>query len=345
MSAHNKKNVAVIGATGFTGLDLVFILSKHPKVKIVNLCATKNLGKNINDFDKRIKKKLPKISSVNQINWSSLDVVFFSLPNGEAQKLIKKHYNDNNSLKFIDLSADFRITNYKIYKKIYNRNHNAKYLIKKSFYSLPELNNISIHRFKIIANPGCYPTSIQIPLIPLIKKNLLNLDNITIDSKSGYSGAGRNLNKNFTHKNLYSSTFAYSPKNHRHICEIDQQIYKLTKKKVNFSFNPYLLPTYRGILTSIYVKLKKGVSANMIRKSLVIYYKKSKFVKILKLNSQIGSGNVLNTNNCEISICETRIKNKVIIFSAIDNLVKGASGQAIQNMNLLFKFPEYLGLK
>ena len=345
MSAHNKKNVAVIGATGFTGLDLVFILSKHPKVKIVNLCATKNLGKNINDFDKRIKKKLPKISSVNQINWSSLDVVFFSLPNGEAQKLIKKHYNDNNSLKFIDLSADFRITNYKIYKKIYNRNHNAKYLIKKSFYSLPELNNTSIHRFKIIANPGCYPTSIQIPLIPLIKKNLLNLDNITIDSKSGYSGAGRNLNKNFTHKNLYSSTFAYSPKNHRHICEIDQQIYKLTKKKVNFSFNPYLLPTYRGILTSIYVKLKKGVSANMIRKSLVIYYKKSKFVKILKLNSQIGSGNVLNTNNCEISICETRIKNKVIIFSAIDNLVKGASGQAIQNMNLLFKFPEHLGLK
>lgn len=345
MSIHNKINVAVIGATGYTGLDLILILSKHPKVKIVSLCATKNLGKNINYFDKRIKKKLPKISSVNQINWNNLDLAFLSLPNGEAQKLIKKHYNENNNLKFIDLSADFRISDLKLYKKIYNINHQAKYLIKKAIYSLPELNNTSIDKFKIISNPGCYPTSIQIPLIPLIKKNLLNLNNITIDSKSGYSGAGKNLDKKFPHKNLFSSTFAYSPKNHRHISEIDQQIFKLTKKKINFSFNPYLLPTYRGILTSIYVQTRKGVSAKMIRKSLMLYYKKSIFVKILKLNSPMGSGNVLNTNNCEISICETRIKNKLIIFSAIDNLVKGASGQAIQNMNLIYKFPEYLGLK
>ena len=168
---------------------------------------------------------------------------------------------------------------------------------------------------------------------------------MTIDSKSGYSGAGKNLDKKFPHKNLFLSTFAYSPKNHRHISEIDQQIFKLTKKKINYSFNPYLLPTYRGILTSIYVQTRKGVSAKMIRKSLMLYYKKSIFVKILKLNSPMGSGNVLNTNNCEISICETRIKNKLIIFSAIDNLVKGASGQAIQNMNLIYKFPEYLGLK
>ncbi len=345
MSVLNKINVAVIGATGYTGLDLIFILSKHPKVNILNLCATKNLGKNINYFDKRIKKKLPKISSVNRINWSDLDVVFLSLPNGEAQKLIKKHFNENDNLKFIDLSADFRITDLKLYKKIYNINHHAKYLMKDTIYSLPELNNSSIDKFKIISNPGCYPTSVQIPLVPLIKKNLLNLNNITIDSKSGYSGAGKNLNKKFFHKNLYSSTFAYSPKNHRHISEIDQQIFKLTKKKVNFSFNPYLLPTYRGILTSIYIQTKKGISANKIRESLRTYYKKSIFVKILKLNTPMGSGNVLNTNNCEISICETRIKNKLIIFSAIDNLVKGASGQAIQNMNLICKFPENLGLK
>jgi len=345
MSVLNKINVAVIGATGYTGLDLIFILSKHPKVNILNICATKNLGKNINYFDKRIKKKLPKISSVNHINWSNLDVVFLSLPNGEAQKLIKKHFNKNDNLKFIDLSADFRITDLKLYKKIYNINHQAGYLMKDTIYSLPELNNSSIDKFKIISNPGCYPTSVQIPLVPLIKKNLLNLNNITIDSKSGYSGAGKNLNKKFFHKNLYSSTFAYSPKNHRHISEIDQQIFKLTKKKVNFSFNPYLLPTYRGILTSIYIQTKKGISANKIRESLKTYYKKSIFVKILKLNTPMGSGNVLNTNNCEISICETRIKNKLIIFSAIDNLVKGASGQAIQNMNLICKFPENLGLK
>jgi len=344
MPIHNKKKVAVIGATGYTGLDLIYLLSKHPRVKINNLCATKNLGKKINYFDKRIKKKLPKISSLKKVNWENLDLVFLSLPNGEAQKLVKKIYFKNKNLRFIDLSADFRISNTKIFKKNYNLEHKAKKLIKESFYSIPELNDQKISKFRIISNPGCYPTSIQLPLVPLFKKNLINTNNITIDSKSGYSGAGKNLEKKFKHKNLFSSTFAYSTKNHRHISEIDQQLLKITKKKIYFSFNPHLIPTFRGILTSIYVQTNKGKTANNLRNTLINYYKNSKFIKILKLNSSLGSGNVLNTNNCEISICETRIKNKFVIFSAIDNLIKGASGQAIQNMNLLFKFPEHQGL-
>ena len=345
MSIYNKINVAVIGATGYTGLDLVLLLSNHPKVNIKYLCATKNLGKKITFFDKRIKNKLPNISSIKKIIWDNLDLVFLSLPNGEAQKLIKKNISKGNKLKFIDLSADFRITNDKIYKKNYNLNHKAKDLITKSIYSIPEFTKKKIKDFKIIANPGCYPTSVQIPLIPLIKKNLIKIDDITIDAKSGYSGAGKNLNKKFTHKNLYTSTYAYSTKNHRHICEMDQEFLKHTKKKINYSFNPHLLPTFRGILTTIYVNLKKGKSSYSLRNALKKYYKKSKFIRILKVNSPIGSGNVLNTNNCEISICESRIKKKVIIFSAIDNLVKGASGQALQNMNLLYDFPEHLGLK
>ena len=345
MSMQNKKNIAVIGATGYTGLDLVYILSKHPKVKLVNLCATKNIGKKINFFDKRIKKRLPKITAVSKINWDNIDLVFLSLPNNEAQKIIKKNFYKNKNIKFIDLSADFRINNTVIYEKNYKTNHKAKELIRHSLYSIPEFNRKNIKKFRIISNPGCYPTSIQIPLIPLIKKNLIETNNITIDSKSGYSGAGKNFEKKFTHKNLYSSTFAYNTRNHRHVCEIDQELFDKTKKKVNFSFNPHLLPTFRGLLSSIYVNVKKGKSSKMLRKELLKYYRKSKFIKVLKLNSQIGSGNVLNTNNCEISICETRIKNKLIIFSAIDNLVKGASGQAIQNMNLLFNFSENLGLK
>ena len=345
MSIHNKINIAIVGATGYTGLDLILMLSKHPKVRIKYLCATKNLGKRINYFDKRIKKKLPKISSVNSINWNILDVVFLSLPNGEAQKLINKIYKKNKKLKFIDLSADFRIINPKIYEKNYKIKHKAKQLIKYSLYSIPELNKKIDKKIRIISNPGCYPTSVQIPLIPLIKNNLIKNQNITIDSKSGYSGAGKNLEKKFKHKNLYSSTFAYSTKNHRHICEMEQQLYKFTKKKIEFSFNPHLLPTFRGILTSIYVHTKKGKSGSLLRNSLIKFYKKSKFIKILKLNSPLGSGNVLNTNNCEISVCETKIKNKLIILSAIDNLVKGASGQAIQNMNMLYSFPEHLGLK
>lgn len=345
MSIHNKINVAVIGATGYTGLDLILLLSKHPKVKITNLCATKNLGKKISFFDKRIKKNLPKISSVGKVNWDILDIVFLSLPNGEAQKLIRNYYHKYKNLKFIDLSADFRISDAKIYKKNYKLKHKAKKLIKYSIYSIPELNKNKINKFRIISNPGCYPTSIQIPLIPLIKSNLININDITIDSKSGFSGAGKNLEKKFKHKNLYDSIYAYSIKNHRHICEMDEQFFKFTGKKISFSFNPHLLPTFRGILTSIYVKTKNEYSGKSLRSELIKFYNNSRFIKILKLNSQLGSGNVLNTNNCEISICETRIKNKFIIFSAIDNLIKGASGQAIQNMNLIFKFPEYLGLK
>ena len=257
MSVYNKINIAVIGATGYTGLDLTLMLSKHPRVRIKNLCATKNLGKKISFFDKRIKNKLPKITSINKIKFDEIDLIFLSLPNGQAQKLIKKLYK-YKKIKFIDLSADFRITNVKIYEKNYNIKHNAKKLIKESLYSLPEFSRKNIKKYRIISNPGCYPTSITLPLIPLIKKNLLKIQDITIDSKSGYSGAGKNLEKKFSHKNLYSSTYAYSTRNHRHICEIDQELLKLTRKKINFSFNPHLLPTFRGILSSIYVSTKKG---------------------------------------------------------------------------------------
>ena len=341
---NNKIKIAVIGATGYTGLDLIYHLSSHPKVKLSYLCATKNLGKKISFFDKRIHKKLPKITAVSKIDWNNLDLVFLSLPNGEAQKIIKKTFFKFKNLKYIDLSADFRITNPKVYQKNYKKKHKAKDLIKYSIYSISEFNKNTLYKFRIISNPGCYPTSIQLALIPLLSNKLIETSNIIVDSKSGYSGAGKNLEKKFSHKNLYNSTFAYSIKEHRHICEIDQEIHKLTKKKINFTFNPHLIPTFRGILSSIYVKKKNNISVNEIRNKLKTFYKKSKFVKIKSLNAELGTGNVLNTNNCEISVCQTRIKNQIVIFSAIDNLMKGASGQAIQNMNLLYRFSEKLGL-
>ena len=340
-----KLNVAIIGATGYTGLDLVYLLSKHPYVKILNLCATKKIGKDISFFDKRIKKKLPKISSINKIEWHNINLIFLSLPNGEAQKIINKTYHKYKHLRYIDLSADFRIVNPNIYKKNYKLNHKAKKLINSSIYAISELSKKTIGNYRITANPGCYPTSIQLPLIPLIKKKMISSKGITIDSKSGYSGAGKGFEKKFKHKNLFSSTFAYQIKNHRHVAEIDQELSKYSKKKVIYTFNPYLLPTFRGILTSIYVEVINKYSANKIRNELKRFYNKDKFIKVLKLNSEIGSGNVLNTNNCEISVCNTRLKKKIIIFAAIDNLIKGASGQAIQNMNLIYKFPEGLGLK
>ena len=344
MTSNNKLKIAIIGSTGYTGLELIHILTKHPKVKILYLCATKKIGKKISYFDKRIKKKLPPISLIKNVDWSKLDLVFLSLPNGKAQHIIKNNFFKFKKLRYIYLSADFRIKNPLIYYNNYKINHKAKNLIKHSIYLISELKNKKINNYRIIANPGCYPTSIQLPLIPLIKKRML-INDITIDSKSGFSGAGKNLKKRFRHKNLFESTFAYNTKNHRHLCEIEQEFKAQTGINVNFSFNPHLLPTYRGILTSIYVKLNSKYSAKKVRNELIRFYKKRKFIKILKLNSEIGSGNVLNTNKCEISICETNINKKIIIFCAIDNLIKGAAGQAVQNMNLLLNYEESLGLK
>ena len=342
--SQNKINAVVAGATGYVGLDLVYYLSRHPKVNISYLCAQKNIGKNIKYFDKRIIKKLPKTSDLKNVKWSNVDLLFLSLPNGEAQKIIKKLFHYNH-LKFIDLSADFRINDSNKYKNWYSIKHNAKNLIDKSIYSIPEFTKKKIKDFRIISNPGCYPTSIQLPLLPLLKKSLLNTNNIIIDSKSGYSGAGKNYKKKFKHKNFYTSIFAYAIEKHRHMSELDQEFKKWSKTNVNYTFNPHLLPTFRGILSTIYLEIKKNINIQDIYLSLKKFHAKNIFVDLKKINTPIGNGNVLNTNNCEISVCKTRQKNKIVIFSAIDNLVKGASGQAIQNMNLLYDFKEKLGLK
>ena len=342
--SQNKINIVIAGATGYVGLDLVYYLSKHPKVNILHLCAQKNLGKNIKYFDKRISKKLPKISNLRKVNFKNVDLLFLSLPNGEAQKIIKKNFHYKH-LKFIDLSADFRIRDFNTYKNWYSINHKAKNLIDKSIYSIPEFTKDVIKKFRILANPGCYPTSIQLPLIPLFKESLLSTNNITIDSKSGYSGASKNYKLKFSHKNFYTSIFSYGIEKHRHMSELDQEFKKYSKTSVHYTFNPHLLPTFRGILSSIYLETKKNIKIQEIYSCLKKFHSKNTFVKLHKINTPMGSGNVLNTNNCEISVCKTRYKNKIVIFSAIDNLVKGASGQAIQNMNLMYNFKENLGLK
>ena len=339
-----KINIAILGATGYVGLDLVYLLSKHPKVEIKYLCAQKSVGKKINKFDKRIKKKLPKISSVKNIDWEKIDLLFLSLPNGEAQKIIKKTFVYKN-LKYIDLSADFRLKNYKDYLKWYHVRHKAKELIKNSIYSISEFNKKIISNYRIISNPGCYPTSIQLALIPLIKKKIINSEKIIIDSKSGYSGAGKGFEKKFKGKNILKSIQAYGIEKHRHMSELDQEFKRVNNLKLNYSFNPHVIPTFRGLLSTIYLELQKGKTINSVIGCLKNYHKLNYFVKISKVNEPIGTGKIINTNFCLISVCKTRKKNNIVIFSAIDNLVKGASGQAVQNMNLAFGFKEGLGLK
>ena len=336
-------NIAVAGATGYVGLELIKILSKHPKVKIVYLCANKSAGKKIQTFDKRIiKKNLPVISKVQNINWNKIEVLFTALPNGEAQKIAKII---PNHIKLIDLSADFRLKNSKLYKKWYGINHKSKELINKAIYSVTEFSKKNLHNHRIISCPGCYPTSIQIPLIPLVKEKMIDLESIIIDSKSGYSGAGRGVHKAYAGKNLYESIKAYGVGFHRHNSEIEQEIKKITKKnKFNITFTPHLSPMFKGILSTIYIETKKSVNLKKINNIYKKTFKGKQFVKIKKANTLISTNDVINTNNCQISVCKTKYKNKYIILSAIDNLIKGGSGQAVQNMNIKFNLPETRGL-
>lgn len=338
-----KLNVLVAGSTGYIGIQLIKLLNKHKYVKIKYLCGNTSVGKKISYYDKTIGlKRLPKIVKFNKKFLNEIDVVFTALPNGEAQ-VISKYLNKQNVL--IDLAADFRLQKALDYKKWYKKDHKAKYNIKNSIYSLPEITGKKVQDYKIISCPGCYPTSILLPLIPLLKDRLIKNHNIIIDSKSGYSGAGKNLKKKFSHKNLYSSIHAYGIYKHRHTSEIDQEFSKISKSKINYTFTPHLIPTFRGMLSSIYVEPKNKVSTREIENELKRYHKRNYFVKILPSGKDLGTENVLNTNFCEISVCKLKEKNRILILSAIDNLVKGAAGQAIQNMNILFGYRESTGLK
>ena len=335
--------IAIIGATGYVGLELIKILSNHPKAKIIYLCAQKFIGKSVNVLDKRIRKiNLPKISEIKKINWNNVNILFTALPDGEAQKIAKQI---PNNIKLIDLSADFRLNNPQSYKKWYGINHSCKKLIKRSIYAITEFSRHSLYKHKIIACPGCYPTSVQLPLIPLVQKKMININNIIIDSKSGYSGAGKNIQKKFTYKNLFDSVSAYGVGSHKHMAEIDQELSKASKKKISVFFTPHLIPMFRGILSTIYLETYGKNNAQKIYNFLKKYHKNNFFVKIAKFNSPIGTGDVMNTNFCKISVCKNRKKNKVIIISAIDNLIKGASGQAVQNMNVACQLKETLGLQ
>ena len=334
--------IAILGATGYVGLELIKLLEKHPKTKITYLCAQRFIGKSVNSFDKKIKsKRLPNVSKVDKINWKNVDLVFSALPNGEAQKLALKI---PKKIKIIDLSADFRLSSSLLYKKWYKINHNSKQLIKKSIYSIPEFNKKKIQKYNIIGNPGCYPTSIQIPLIPLLQKKMINTKNIIIDSKSGYSGAGKNLEKRFKYKYLHQSVSAYGVGSHKHMAELDQELSKAANRKIKVTFTPHLIPMFRGILSTIYLEMNKNITPKKVYKFLKKYHKNNFFVKLAKFNSSINTGEVMNTNFCKLSVCRDRKTNKIIVISIIDNLVKGASGQAIQNMNILYNFKETDGL-
>ena len=338
-----KLNVLIAGSTGYIGIELIKLLVKHKNINIKYLCGQSSVGKNISIYEKSLKNKdLPKIIKFNKNLLKEVDVIFTALPNGQAQEISNKLLNNN---VLIDLSADFRLRKSNDYKKWYKQKHKSIKNIKNSIYSLPEISKDKIKKFNIISCPGCYPTSILLTLIPLLKMKLILTNNIIIDSKSGYSGAGRGVHKKYNQKNLYESLSAYGVGFHRHNSEIEQELKKFSKNNIKFSFTPHLSPMFRGILSTMYIDLKNNVKIKKVQNTLKRFYKNQEFVKILKIGSQISTNDVINTNNCLISICKTKYKNKIIILSAIDNLIKGGAGQAIQNLNIKFNLNKLEGLK
>jgi N-acetyl-gamma-glutamyl-phosphate reductase len=337
-------NVGIVGATGYTGEELIEILLGHSGVRLKNISSRADKPRLVCDIFPKFAGRTNLFcvkTDVSEIA-KSCDVVFLALPHtasmGIAPQILK------HGIKVIDLSADYRLKDVNIYKKFYNLKHKDKSYLSKSVYGLPELQRAKIKSASLIANPGCYPTVCILGLAPLVALGLIETDSIIIDAKSGVTGAGKKLEDGFMFAEVNEDFKAYKVNTHQHAPEIDQELSKLSGRKLNVTFVPHLLPLSRGILATLYVKKTKNLKSKT--QNLVELYKKfyktEPFVRVRKAGEFPRLKDVVKTNFCDIGIKEEQ--NSVIIVAAIDNLLKGTSGQAVHNMNIMYGFPETEGL-
>ena len=330
-------NVCIFGVSGYTGSKLFELLCGHKKVKIVGVFGERSVGANLKNIFLRT-QNTPDLLVTNykDYDFKGTDLIFSCLPHGQFQSDIINHIDPKISI--VDLSGDFRLKEISDYEKFYKTRHTAKNLVKKFVYGLSEINYSKIAGSKFVANPGCYPTSILIPLIPLIEKNFVKSGHIVIDSKSGASGAGKTLKNKYLFSELSENFYSYSIYSHKHYPEISQEI-RVLNKKISFSFIPHLLPIFSGIQSTIYLD-KEEYTEDDFYSCLKNYYKDSHFVKIYSKNQIPQINDVKNTNNIAIKVFQDFSSKKIIIISCLDNLIKGAAGQAIQNMNIMNGFEQ-----
>ncbi|WP_315068537.1 N-acetyl-gamma-glutamyl-phosphate reductase [uncultured Clostridium sp.] len=334
--------IGIIGATGYVGAELLRLLLSHPKVEVAALSSVSFEGQEISNVYKTFFNKTNLICKTAEDVIEKSDVIFTALPHGLSEDIAKKAI-DNNKI-CIDMGADFRLSSEDEYEEWYGKKFAEPALHSESVYGLPELNREKIKNCSLIANPGCYPTTIELGLMPLLKNSLIKLDNIICDSKSGTTGSGRGLTLN-THFPEENETFApYKVGAHRHTPEIEETLSAMAEDKVSVTFTPHLLPINRGILSTIYCFPKDIVNLEEIHKLYVDFYKDEPFVNILPLGETASIKNVRLTNDCFISLHLNHRKDQIIVVSTIDNMVKGAAGQAIQNMNIILGFDETDGL-
>ncbi len=338
----HKYKVSILGASGYTGSELIRLLHQHPNTIINHITASKHANKEISEvfphLNNSINLKLEQLAPSNIPE--DTDVVFAALPHGASAEIINKIYK--RDIKIIDLGADFRL-NAKNYKDWYG-DHPCTELLDNAVYGISELNKEQIATAKLVANPGCYPTSAILPLAPLLKSGVINEDNIIIDSKSGVTGAGRSPSLDTHFSEVNEGFKAYKVGEHRHCPEIEQQLSDYTGFDVNVTFTPHLIPIDRGILSTIYVNLKEKQTTSDLIKVYEDFYKNSHFIRIYPEGKYPNTSYVRGSNFCDIGVKSNPENKTAIIISAIDNLVKGASGQAIQNMNIMLDLPETTGI-
>lgn len=334
--------VGIIGATGYVGVELLRLLLSHPKVEVVALSSVSFEGQEISNVYVNFLNKTDLIcESANDVV-EKADVIFTALPHGLSEDIAKTAIENNKIC--IDMGADFRLSNEEEYETWYGKKFTQPELHKNCIYGLPELNKDKIKECKLIANPGCYPTTINLGLMPLLKHSLIETKNIVCDSKSGTTGSGRCLSQT-THFPDENETFApYKIGGHRHTPEIEEILSTIADEKVTVTFTPHLLPINRGIVSTIYCTPKEKVNLDEIHKLYENCYKDMPFVHVLPLGETASIKNVRFSNDCYVSLHLNHRKDQIIIVSTIDNMIKGAAGQAIQNMNIILGFDETEGL-
>ena len=336
--------VGVIGATGYTGEELVRFLARHPKAQLTYVSGKE-------DREVKIQEIFPYLTRLVNLDCKAfsfeeavekVDLVFLSLPHTVSMQVAPLFLKAKK--KVIDVSADYRLKDLKVYEKFYKVGHKDPANLKHAVYGLPELNRDKIKTATLIANPGCYPTGAILGVLPCVKQGLVHIEGIGIDAKSGVTGAGRKAEKSLNFSEVNESFRAYKPFDHQHVPEMDQVLSKVAGKEVSVIFVPHLLPINRGILSTIYMPLKKKMTGEELTESYRKFYAKDPFVKVYPHGKLPELKHVANTNYCDIGIRVFEKKGLALVVSAIDNLGKGAATQAIQNMNLMAGFDETMGL-
>jgi N-acetyl-gamma-glutamyl-phosphate reductase len=346
-AVEKRAKIGVLGASGYTGAELLRLLLRHPGVEIALLTAERRAGQHMRQvFPQFSPYALPKLLAIDAVDWKAqaLDLAFCALPHATTQTVIKDLFAAAPSTKVVDLSADFRLADTAAYARWYGHEHHAPELQKEAVYGLSELYREKIKAARLVANPGCYTTCAELPLIPLLSAKAIDPDAIIIDARSGMTGAGRGAKEEMLFSEVAEGFHAYGVGRHRHMAELDQEFSSAAGREVIVSFTPHLLPINRGIFSTIYVRGLK-TSPDALHAILSRAYAGEPFVHLLPFGETPQTRHVRGSNMIFIGVAKDRVEDRAIICAALDNLTKGASGQAVQNMNLMLGFPETLGLE